>query len=95
MNRPDSGVVSPFGDLREISLDGLDLERDGDLVADDDAATLERHLDVDAEVLAVDDGLGVESGDGALAHARLVPLYSSSRLTGLVTPLRVKSPSRT
>src|SRR5690606_5426041 len=48
---------------------GLDLEEDGDLVADHGAAAFERHVDGDAEVLAIDDGGGLEAGDGALAHA--------------------------
>src|SRR5690606_35246268 len=47
---------------------GLDLEGDGDLVADDGSAAFQRHLDADAEVLAVDDGGGLEAGDRALAH---------------------------
>jgi uncharacterized protein (TIRG00374 family) len=48
---------------------GLDLEGDGDLVADDGAAAFEGHVDGDAEVLAVEDGGGFEAGDRAVAHA--------------------------
>src|SRR3954465_797799 len=40
---------------------GLDLELDGDLVADDDAAAVHRHVDVDAVGLAGDLGLGGEA----------------------------------
>ena len=40
---------------------GLDLELDVDLVADDDAAAVHGHLDVDAELRAGDLGLGARS----------------------------------
>jgi hypothetical protein len=44
------------GGVREPSglPERFDLERDGDLVADDRAAGLERHIDVDTEVLAIE-----------------------------------------
>src|SRR5206468_10414193 len=49
---------------------GLDLELDGDLVTDDDAAAVHRHLDVDAELVAVDLGLGGEAGARAAEGVR-------------------------
>src|SRR6478609_11381872 len=49
---------------------GLDLELDGDLVADDDAAAVHRHVDVDAEGLAGDLGLGREAGARAAVGVR-------------------------
>jgi hypothetical protein len=39
--------------VRSGLLERLDLQRDGDLVADDGAAGLQRQVDVDPEVLAV------------------------------------------
>src|SRR5690242_9532202 len=45
--------------------DGLDLELHRDLVADDHAAAVHRHLDVDAELRAGDLRLGGEAGAGA------------------------------
>ena len=56
--RPHSGL-----------LERLDFEGDGHLVADDGAAGLERHVDVDAEVLAIQHDSGREPGDLAMAHA--------------------------
>src|SRR5206468_13091619 len=53
------GGQGVFSGLAE---DGLDLELDGDLVTDDDAAAVHRHLDVDTEVVAVDLGPGGEAG---------------------------------
>ena len=49
---------------------GLDLELDGDLVADDDAAAVHRHVDVHAELLAGDLGLGGEAGARAAVGVR-------------------------
>ena len=47
----------------------LDRQADGDLVADDRAATLQRHIDVDAEVLAVQHDRCLEARDLTVAHA--------------------------
>src|SRR3954462_13867216 len=64
------------GALREersrsgVAENGLDLELDGDLVTDDDAAAVHRHLDVDAELVAVDLGLGREAGAEAAVGVR-------------------------
>src|SRR5665213_2399229 len=44
---------------------GLDLEMNRDLVSHDDAASLERGLEVDAEVASVDLRVGTETGTGA------------------------------
>src|SRR5579862_9984678 len=49
--------------------DSLDLEADGHLVADHDAATLEGHVELDAEVLPADLARGAEPGAGP--HRRL------------------------
>src|SRR3954469_15857643 len=49
---------------------GLDLELDGDLVADDDAAAVHRHVDVDPVGLAGDLGLGGEGGARAAVGVR-------------------------
>src|SRR3954451_2403897 len=67
------GLPGAFGRAREGSggaEDGLDLELDGDLVTDDDTAAVHRHLDVDAEVVAVDLGLGREAGAVAAVGVR-------------------------
>src|SRR5205814_3561350 len=45
--------------------DRLDLQLDLDLVADDGAAAVERDVEVDAEVVAVDLSVGREAGAGA------------------------------
>src|SRR3954462_4255430 len=64
------------GALREersrsgVAENGLDLELDGDLVTDDDAAAVHRHLDVDAELVAVDLRLGGEAGARAAVGVR-------------------------
>ena len=50
--------------------DGLDLEVHLDLVAYDHPAAVEGHRDVDAEVLAVDLGLGREAGSGCRPRGR-------------------------
>src|SRR3978361_2471609 len=50
-------------------LERLDVEGDGDLVAEDDAAALERSVEVDAELLAAQDDRCLEASDFAVAHA--------------------------
>src|SRR3954452_10929764 len=67
------GLPGAFGRAREgsgVAENGLDLELDGDLVTDDDAAAVHRHLDVDAELVAVDLGLGGEAGARAAEGVR-------------------------
>ena len=71
----------------------LDLQCDGDLVADDGAAGFQGHVDVDAEVLAVQTTEASKPATSPWPMPGLTPLNSSSRVTGLVTPFRVKSPS--
>src|SRR5450759_4171267 len=89
---PQRPVRWRFGALRALDavrsgrsglLAGLDLQGDGDLVADDYAAALERHGDVDAEVTAVEDGGGLETGDGTVAHAGVDAVELHGELDGL------------
>ena len=67
--RPKSFTIAAGGLCGGLAEDGLDLEGDRDLVAYDDAATVHRQADVDAEVRAVDLGAGGEAG--ALAAVRV------------------------
>ena len=46
-------LTKPAGPTVSGLLERLDRQRDGDLVADDRSTGLQRHVDVDAEVLAV------------------------------------------
>src|SRR6478735_370268 len=62
---------SPSTPPRRIAsrlLECFDLQGDGDLVADDRATGLQRHVDIDAEVLAVQHHRGFEPGDRAVSH---------------------------
>src|SRR5579862_820254 len=65
------------------SLDELDVEGDGDIFADEDAAGLKRCVPVEAEILAVDLGGGGETDAGVapgvlgrLARALDIKLHS-------------------
>src|SRR3954468_2734185 len=62
---------------------GLDLELDGDLVADDDAAAVHRHVDVHAELLAGDLGLAGEAGARAAVGVRPEAVQLEVELDGL------------
>src|SRR5690606_17952828 len=64
---PHGGGAGPpqVGRGSGLAQHGLDLEVHVHLVADHRAAAVERHLDVDAEVVAVDRGGGGEAGTGA------------------------------
>src|SRR3954468_8235154 len=62
---------------------GLDLELDGDLVTDDDAAAVHRHVDVHAELLAGDVGLAGEAGAGAAVGVRTEPVELQVQHDGL------------
>src|SRR4029079_8426886 len=61
----------PPSSSRSGLLERLDLQGDGDLVADHGATGLQRHVDVDAEVLAVQDDRCLEAGNLTVAHARV------------------------
>src|SRR3954451_6103647 len=82
------GLPGAFGRAREgsgVAENGLDLELDGDLVTADDAAAVHRHLDVDAELVAVDLGLGREAGAVAAVgvRAEAVQLEGQGDRTGV------------
>src|SRR3954452_6297105 len=64
--------------------DRLDLERDVDLVTDDDAAVLHRDVELDAEVLAGDRPGGREAGTGVTERrvGEAVHLEVERNLTG-------------
>src|SRR3712207_3960908 len=66
IQRPPGSTLFPYTTLfRSGAEHGLDLELDVDLVAAGDGAAVHRHVDVHAELLAGDLGLGAEAGAGA------------------------------
>ena len=67
---PGASVAARVPAVSGRAQHGLDLEVDRDLVADDHAAAVERHRDVDAEVGAVDRGAGREARAGAAEGVR-------------------------
>lgn len=73
--------------------DRFDFQRNRHLFADHDTAALEDSVSAHAEVGPVDIGRRAEARTGAAIRIRAEPTELQSKVTGLVTPRMVSSPS--
>ena len=87
------GAHAPAALRTVTAADPLGVDGELDLVADDDAAGLERDVPLEAPVLAVDLGLGAEADDGVAPRRALrAEVLALRATTGRVTSRMVRSP---